>query len=330
MSGHTPTKIEDTNEVRLPGYQFQDAATRRSFLSASAKGAAVAAFAGGASGIAQAKDFSTVHPSAFGEDGHIRYDYLDFDTAEEAMRARVRLEFGWADATYVWWYTFVLFGVTQDRSPVRLLRMEGMEMSEWRQPGAHEFIVHGHNFSVPTDDTTGAYLSSWTNPLTGETVPTEPTTLTSDPGRRKTPLGNYDLASEGTGLRPDQAIMRIEGDLVLKDDVRLPPASWPGQFAETNGVSGSVAELMHSDTPSLQARGSGMWIQPYLKWMKMPAGIGHMVGYFHGRKLPSVEALPKPFYEKLTKEYPDLARVDPTKFTGEYWEKNEAGLLNVD
>jgi len=330
MSGDKQEDFERTNDLRLPGHVFKSASSRRSFLSAGVKGAGLTALAASISAPAQAETLSSLRPSELGDGGHLRYHHLQFDSAEEAMRTKLRLEFGLGDNTYLWWYTFVLFAVTPDRSPVRLLRFEGIEMSEWRRSGPDEYIVHGHNLSFPTDDDTGAYISEWENPFTGETVTAIPTVLTSDPGRRKTPHGDYDLANEASGLRPDVAIVRVEGDLIHKDGVRMPPENWPGQFVETNCVTGSVKELIYGDADSIEARGSGMWIQPFLKWMNMPADSGHMTGYFSGRKLSSVEALPKPFYDRLTTEYPELARVDPTKFSGEYWDRNKSGLLNVD
>lgn len=73
-----------------------------------------------------------------------------------------------------------------------------------------------------------------------------------------------------------------------------------------------------------------MWVQPFLKWMAMSKDETFMVGYFSGRKLRGVQHLPRPFHERLTRDHPELASVDPTKFSGEYWDSNASGLLNTD
>ncbi|MEQ8514742.1 MAG: hypothetical protein RIC38_03985 [Chromatocurvus sp.] len=112
--------------------------------------------------------------------------------------------------------------------------------------------------------------------------------------------------------------------------MRNPPQDWPGQFIETNTVTGSLEHLLRTDQASIPARGSGMWVQPYLTWMQMPKDQGFMVGYFSGRKMKGVSHLPKPFHDRLMHHHPELSRVDPTKFTGEYWEKNASGLLNTE
>lgn len=315
--------------LSLPGFLFKPKPTRRRILTA-ALGAPALAVAAAMPAQSAGLSFGDLKKEETAALQHIRYDHLTFADPAEKMRAKVRLEFGSADDTYVWWYTFVLFAVTPGRSPVRLLRFEGMEMSEWRSPRADEYIVHGHNVSFPQDYETGAYLTSWENPLTGKMVKTKPTLLTSDPGRRKTPFGDYDLADKSQTLRPETTVMRVEGDLIHKDDVRNPPENWPGQFVETNTVTGRLDDLFNANMNSLPARGSGMWVQPFLKWMGMREDSGHLVGYFNGRKLPSVEALPKPFYQRLTSDHGALASVDPTKFSGEYWQKNASGLLNVD
>lgn len=315
--------------IALPGYTFQSRANRRAFLTA-ALGAPALALAATGSARAAGLPFKDLVEQEALNHRHIRYDHLSFEDPAQKMRAKVKLEFGSADATYVWWYTFVLFAVTPDRSPVRLLRFEGMEMSEWRSSGTDEYIVHGHNVSFPQDYETGAYLSRWENPITGKVVKTNPTLLTSDPGRRKTVRGDYDLSDKTQTLRPGNAVMRAEGDLIHKDDIRNPPENWPGQFVETSTVTGKLSDLLNPALTSVPARGSGMWVQPFLKWMGMPKDSGHLIGYFNGRKLPSVEALPKPFFSRLMSDHKDLSFVDPTKFSGEYWKANASGLLNVD
>jgi len=315
--------------LNAPGFMFQNTPTRRRLL---ALGASAPLSLLGATAAAASTDyrFKDLASTSLHDEGHIRYGHLNFEDAAEKMHAKVKLEFGTDNGTYVWWYSFVLFAVTQKRSPVRLVRFEGMEMSEWRKSAENEYIVHGHNVSFPQDYETGAYLSSWENPLTGQTVQAQPTLLTSDPGRRKTPVGDYDLSDGNQTLRPENSVLRVEGDLVHKDDVRNPPEDWPGQFVETNTVTGSLVDLNDGNLTSAPARGSGMWVQPFLKWMGMPKDSGHMVGYFSGRKIPSVDVLPKPFYGRLISDHKELASVDPTKFSGEYWKKNKSGLLNVD
>lgn len=128
------------------------------------------------------------------------------------------------------------------------------------------------------DYETGMFLERWKNPITGKTLETRPTLLTIDPGRRKTPAGDYDLSNEAAGLRPEGSVFRAEGDLIHKDDIRNPPENWPGQFIETNTVTGSLEQLLRTDQPSIPARGSGMWVQPFLKWMEMPKDPGFMIG----------------------------------------------------
>lgn len=319
------------DHLTSPCYLFNPGIPRRSLLAGLA--AAGGALALGNRAIAApegARLLSELGNEEAEANGHIRYTHLQFDDPVEKMRTKVRLEFGTADGTYVWWYTFVLFAIMPGQSPVRLIRFEGMEMSEWRTSGENEYLVHGHNVSFPQDYETGAFLSRWKNPITGRILDTQPTLLTSDTGRRKTPNGDYDLSDEAAGLRPEGTVFRVEGDLIHKDDVRNPPEDWPGQFIETNTVTGSLEHLVKTDQPSIPARGSGMWVQPYLRWMQMPKDKGFMVGYFSGRKMKGVSHLPKPFHDRLLGNHPELARVDPTKFTGEYWEQNASGLLNTE
>jgi len=314
----------------MPAFEFAAGSTRRSFLAGTAAAGLAAGAAHAASAPGQTLPFKALKDQNTAPADPIRYSHLRFEDPAEKFAIKTRLEFGLEERTYVWWYTFVLFALLPDRSPIRLVRFEGMEMSAWRKGEANDYIVHGHNVSFPQDYETGAYIDSWTNPVTGQTLATQPTLLTSDPGRRKTPEGDYDLSNEAAGVRQENAVFRLEGDLIHKDDIRNPPENWPGQFVETNTVSGALEGLIDTDRPSVPARGSGMWVQPFLSWMKMPKTAGPMVGYFSGRKLEGAHQLPAAFQDRLTRRHPELAQVDPTKFTGEYWKTNAAGLLNVD
>ena len=206
--------------INLPALMFKAPQTRRALFRGAALGAVTIPFAGSA---LASETLAELHPGHMEPDGHIRYRHMQFADKTEAMHTRLRMEFGLRDATYVWWYTFTLFAVMPQGSPVRLVRFEGMEMSEWRQDSPNEYIVHGHNVSFPQDYDTGEYLTSWENPLTGAIVTPQPTLLLGDPGRRKTADGDYELADPSMTLRPDETVFRIEGDLIHKDGIGCRP-----------------------------------------------------------------------------------------------------------
>jgi hypothetical protein len=65
---------------------------------------------------------------------------------------------------------------------------------------------------------------------------------------------------------------------------------------------------------AMSTRGSGVWVNPFFRWMKMDHLEGHIVAFFRGRKIPSVDALPQRFFDRLSARHPQLLNVAPERF----------------
>lgn len=231
----------------------------------------------------------------------------------QMLRDLERIERSWAEEDVAWWYQFFFFGVTPDRSPIRLIRYEGLEMSRLRHVGDHRFEIHGHNVSFPRTMDGTAWLEDWTNPYTGQTLKAQDNVIDNDPGYEKSAQGVRPLTSTKPP-RPLDFGFRREGDLVKLERVRVPPPEWPGQFIETSTTAVSARDHADARIDRLDAQGSGMWVQPFPKWMGMEGRPGHLVGYFSGQKVGPPERLPPAFLARLNAKYPKLASVPRDKF----------------
>jgi len=232
---------------------------------------------------------------------------------ETMLRDLERIERSLDEEDVAWWYQFFFFGIVPDRSPIRLIRYEGLEMSRCRHLGGGRLEIHGHNVSFPRAMDGSAWLEDWTNPYTGAVLKAQDNVIADDPGYEKSAAGVRPLTSTKPP-RPLDFFFRREGDLVKLERVRVPPPEWPGQFIETSTVSVPAAAYADARLRRLPAQGSGMWVQPFPKWMGMEGRAGHVVGYFNGRKVGPAAALPAAFRERLASRYPNLMSVPKSKF----------------
>jgi hypothetical protein len=281
-------------DVSAPSFALD----RRDFISGGAAGAAALAAA----------------PLAAGSTGATELETAFLMLPPERMLDELeRIERSLDEEDVVWWYQFFFFGIVPDRSPIRLIRYEGIEMSRCRHVGPGRLEVHGHNISFPRTMDGSAWLETWANPYTGAALAAQDNVIADDPGYEKSVAGVRPLTSIKPP-RPLDFFFRREGGMVKLERVRVPPPEWPGQFIETSTVSVSAADYADKRQRRLPAQGSGMWVQPFPKWMGMEGRPGHLVGYFNGSKVGPPSALPRPFRERLAARYPDLTTVPKSKF----------------
>ena len=292
--------------------------SRRWLLGGSAMGAA--AFTGGglvappasAARAASARSRGSAWPVA-GDTSQIKNGVLQFNNDVEHLEALMRVERTLEEKEVAWWFWFIWFLMLPGRTPIPLMRYEGMEMSRHKRLPGNRFIVHGHNLSFPRDLNTGEYISEIVNPVTGEKVAAGVSVLTADPGYEFTPEGVRPLTSNKR--RPLDEFWRIEDNLLHMHRVRTPPPEWPGQFIEQNTTSVTLSDYQNKSLLRVPSRTAGTWLQPAPAWLNFPRDANATVlGHFDGRKLESVRQFPQEYLQRVEREYPQLLAVDEQKF----------------
>lgn len=234
-------------------------------------------------------------------------EFLHFDDPVEAFRAQMRIERDLAgeQGTTLAWYHWIVFVIPGGRRPEPLIRYEGMEFSYFRHLGENNYRIHAHNISFPRDLKTNAFTDSVVNPITGERVEVPVSLLLHDPGTIGSPSGFRNLAGDGFIQAPYRNF-RIENDLIKMDLVRSAPPDWPATHIE-NSCSWVEFDLFANETiTSLPAHFCGHYAYEHPKWLKMPEGMGHLSGFWDGKKLNSVAELPREFLDRMEREYPEL------------------------
>ena len=260
-----------------------------------------------------ANDAAAIWPAP-GDRRQISNGVMHFASPEEHLESLMRVERTMDEKEVAWWFWFVWFLMVPGRSPIPLMRYEGMEMSRHKQFPGHRFIVHGHNLSFPRDLVSGDYISEIINPVTGAKVPAGTSVITNDPGYEFTPQGVRPLTSDKRHTLDE--FWRIEDGLLHMQRVRTPPPEWPGQFIEQNTTTVSLTDFRRPRLLRLPSRSAGTWLQPAPRWLGFPLEMNALVlGHFDGRKLEDLQQFPREYLARVQQEYPQLLAVDEAKFT---------------
>ncbi len=234
-------------------------------------------------------------------------EFLHFDDPVEEFRAQMRMERDLVEeqGTTLTWYHWLVFVIPGGRRPEPLIRYEGIEFSYFRHLGDYNYRIHAHNISLPRDLHTNEFTDSVTNPITGELVEVPVTPLLTDPGTIGSPIGFRNLAGDGFVQSPYRKF-RIENDLIKMDLVRSAPPDWPATHIE-NSCNWVEFDLFANETiTSLPAHFCGHYAYEHPAWLKMPEGMGHLAGFWDGKKINSPSELPREFLDRMEREFPEL------------------------
>lgn len=273
--------------------------TRRSFVTATA-GAAGTLLGAQRTG-AQAPGSITPYIS------RVVSEFVYFDDPVEEFRAHMRMERDLVEeqGTTLTWYHWIVFVIPGGRRPEPLLRYEGIEFSYFRHLGDHNYRIHAHNVSFPRDLETNRFTEHVRNPITGERVAVPVSLLLNDPGTIGGPSGFRNLSGNGS-VQDVYRQFRIENELLKLDSVRSAPPDWPATHIE-NSCQWVELDLFANDSiTSLPVHFCGHYAYEYPQWLNMPAGNGHLTGFWDGKKVNSVAELPRELLERMEREYPEL------------------------
>jgi hypothetical protein len=256
--------------------------------------------------------------AAFAPDGEpdaderhsIQQRVLSFREPRERLESLMRVERTLGEHEVAWWFWVAWFLVVPGRSPVPLVRYETMEMSRHRRLPGDRYIVHGHNLGFARDFTTGRYTRELRHPVTGESVAVADAAILDHPGYEFSPLGVRALNE--AHLQPADELWRIEDALLHLQRTRGAPRGWPGSFLEQHTTSVALNHYRDLTKSQLPARSCGSCLQPAPRWLGDAEAI--VLAQFHGRKLDGLQQLPRDYFDRLERDYPQFLKVNESKF----------------
>jgi hypothetical protein len=204
-----------------------------------------------------------------------------------------------------WTYSGVVYAVRPNLHPLPILTLAGGQASWAERRADGSYIVRGAILTFFRDPSTGAFLDTFDNPLTG---------------KRNVPAVNK-LSGGGLLYPADGASARLEGQIqsgvvapggfkatdpgaalgsvrwsVAGDSVMLmTDRSWnvavqPQLEAQTQ--FGDRDAFFDPRRPKMTARFSATTIAPWMRWMEMGDAPGHLVWHSSGEKVFDLRDLP--------------------------------------
>lgn len=268
----------------------------------------------GALGALAALSLDTAPVVAARRDGlrPIEIEPITFGSIAEELDALLRLESNAAgadSAVWFWWTTYV---VSPGVAPTAIVGYEGIELSRCVRRRDGSRFINGHAMSFPRDARTGRFTDTAVNPVTGATVKVPvSSTAGTDPGYVISPeYGWWPIQAP----KPEKVDLRTrwwrEDGFGRMQRERRPPEGFPQPFIESGYYEFALADLRNAKLASIPYRTSGTYIYPYPKWLQMGDRPGHMVGIISGRKLRSLDELPREFRTRTETEYPGFLSLD--------------------
>jgi len=236
----------------------------------------------------------------------------DFEDPLVNLHAYMKLFGSLEEVDCPWWYTGIIYAQQERRAPRALFRFEGCEINRYRpNPSGEGYIQSARTLTFFRDLETERMLTSWVNPLTGQTVTPRANALGGDDSfllsttglRFKTQIGKVPD-------RPLKLNWAANGDtLWLIKDRGLPDAPQP--WLECSSVFGRIAEIADPAVKRATAWFSSTYLAPWLPWMEMGETPGHLVWHAAGRKLNSVDELPAEYLARARREAPQQLDARP-------------------
>ena len=246
-------------------------------------------------------------------------DLPDLETPEGNLRQIRRISASYNDEDVPWYYTGLIYGIVGERQPMPFFRFEGMEVYRMTDLGDGSYEMTGNTVTFFRDAETGAMLSEFKNPITGQTVPVSASVQGGGPGRGYT----YSLAGIKPTMLKDQMPddppgfeWAAAGDVVWLHSSRVYPPGMTPPRDERQSTFVRRADLANPDLPNLPAQFSSTFFAPWLNWLDMGDEPGHMVWHAAGTKIASFADLPSEYRTRLERDHADRMTGKPEAGTG--------------
>jgi hypothetical protein len=213
-------------------------------------------------------------------------------TPAEQMRLLLKMMASTARAGIPWFYTGRIYAVRTGAAPQHLYNFEGSEMY-WITPlKADTWSMAVSTLSFFRDRDSGEYLDRYANPLTGNTVEVGANVLRSKPGQSATySPGSMAIMGE---TQPVTMEIHRSAEVVWLTTSRANMHA-PQPSMEVNTLFAGAAAIEDRRQSSVPATFSSVSLSRWSKWLAMGDLEGHLLWHAAGRKLGSLDELPRDY-----------------------------------
>jgi hypothetical protein len=240
----------------------------------------------------------------------------DLEDPAVNLRNLVRMQGSLREQDVPWWFTGVIFAVTGEReTPRPLVRFEGMEIY-WFQHVASGYLLGGNTVTFFRDFETNEYLHELQNPWTGRLDVVKPAVQGGNLGFSYSTEGIWPVRLSGeTFGDPVRKPLRLQwhalGEHVWLQHQTVYPPGMPPMHGQRQSMFASRRDFLDRRLDALPATFSSTVFMGWPKWMDMKDQPGHVVWHAAGAKLRGVDDLPREYFERARKEFPERMTARP-------------------
>lgn len=242
---------------------------------------------------------------------------LDPADQVDVRRAFRKLRYRLDDGVVFWWMDGIKYGqVAADVRPLFVMDV-GYWFSIANQTDGG-VLVSSYELVLYRDLESGAVLSDWLNPYTGETVAITNRPIGPNLNRYR-PDGSLILPTElgGAAVTATNTIgpLLIKGDDAwVHDDytaaVTPPGGGAPFRVNDWTTYRGSLAQIADPAVMNADATAHAQEVTNWQRWMNMGDRPGAMYSRTVGRKVARFDDMPDRYRRAVAERFPDIAR-DP-------------------
>jgi hypothetical protein len=235
---------------------------------------------------------------------------VDLDDPQDNLHAFLRIRASLGGEDVVTWWKGSVFAVRPEQRPERIFGFEGINVAriEAQPDGSYRMLTR--EYAVYRDPRSGAILSEWKNPYTGETNTVFHV--------QNDPVNNTFAAVTRDGTPRRLPFVRLGEDVILGLDVPLAypnpidPKVYPKESSgpmyvgsEHFGFFAKWADVADSGKLNVPMTLSWARQSPWLPWMRMGDTPGVLLFSAWGKKLGSIEEVTPDFLAHLREQAPE-------------------------
>ena len=238
---------------------------------------------------------------------------LSFASAEEELRAFIRMKGALQPVDVPLWYFGTLYAQMPDGTSTPLLGFQGLEYARLERQPDGAYRLSETMTTCFTDIVTGEFIDEFQNPITGQLNKVAPNVASGasydfSTTQAKPLFGNYTATAAGLG-----ASWTESAGHVWMSYRRTYPDVWRAPASEYITFHAPRAAFRRSSTAFLPATFFSTTVLPWFRWLEMGTRPGWTLWHANGYKFQSLDELPRPLLAHLKQRHPQALVTPPRR-----------------
>jgi hypothetical protein len=229
---------------------------------------------------------------------------LKFESADEELRAFVRVKGALQPVDVPLWYFGTLYAQMPDGTSTPLLGFQGLELARLTRQPDGAYRLSETMTTCFTDVVTGEFIDEFRNPITGQMNKVAVNAASGESydfstTQAKPLFGNYTEPARGLGASWVESATHV-----WMSYRRTYPDVWRAPASEYITFHVPRDAFRRSRTSFLPATFFSTTVLPWFRWLEMGTRPGWTLWHANGYKFRSLDELPRPFIAHLQARHP--------------------------